>query len=145
MIETTKRFSLVKPTVNTPFHIDFDWWKQHDSNWRVYLHAMLCDEHREAFAEMNEETRIDWIDAETAEVTSVDGLQHILITHCAKQPEFLSANTALVDAVFRTLLAEGNRPMTPVELSQVIGRPAETILRTFAGPTVYKGIRPVHG
>ena len=25
-----KRFSLVKPTVNTPFHIDFEWWRQND-------------------------------------------------------------------------------------------------------------------
>lgn len=144
MIET-KRFSLVKPTLKTPFHIDFDWWMQHDNNWRVYLRAMLCSEHQEAFQDIDEETKIDWVDAETAEVTSVDGLQHVLITHCAKQPEFLNANTTLVDSVFRTLLVHGNTPMTPYELSEAIGKPADTILRTLAGPQVYKGIRPVHG
>lgn len=142
MIET-KRFSLVKPTINTPFHIDFDWWKQHDSNWRVYLHAMLCADHQKAFEDVDEEAKIDWVDAETAEVTSVDGLQHVLITHCAKQPEFLNANTTLVDSVFRTLLVHGNTPMTPVELSNTIGKQANTILQTLASAQVYKGIRPV--
>lgn len=143
MIET-KRFSLVKPTINTPFHIDFDWWKQHDNNYRVYLHDILCDEHQAAFTDVDQETTVDWVDPETAEVQSVDGLQHVLITHCAQQPDFLSANTTLVDGVFRTLLANGNAPMTPVQLSQAINRPADTILRTLAGPQVYKGLRPIH-
>jgi hypothetical protein len=65
-----------------------------------------------------------------------------LITHCAKQPEFLTEHTTLVDAVFRTLLANGNMPMSPNELAKHLGRPAETILRTLAGNTVYKGLRP---
>ncbi|HEX2981686.1 MAG TPA: hypothetical protein VHO48_15600 [Anaerolineaceae bacterium] len=142
MIET-KKFSLVKPTINTPFHIDFDWWQQHDNNWRVYLHDMLCEEHRSSFDDLSESTKIDWVDPETAEVRSVDGLQHVLISHCARQPEFLTSFTTLVDAAFRALLTNRNAPMTPVELSAIIGKPAETILRTLAGPTVYKGMRPV--
>ena len=32
-----KRFSLVKPTVDTPFHIDFAWWKKNERDWHVYL------------------------------------------------------------------------------------------------------------
>ncbi|MCL4561245.1 MAG: hypothetical protein M1281_11595 [Chloroflexi bacterium] len=137
-----KRFSLVKPTLSTPFHIDFSWWKQHDNNWRVYLHSCLCPEHREAFADMRADQDVDWVDPETAEVQSVDGLQHVLITHCAKREDFLTEHTSLVDAVFRTLLVNGNSPMTPMELSKQLGRPGEVILRTFSGPQVYKGIRP---
>lgn len=144
MIEA-KKYSLVKPSVNTPFHIDFDWWKQHDSNWRIYLRSCLCAEHQAVFADTDAETLVDWIDPNTAEVQSVDGLQHVLITHCARQLDFLTNYTTLVDAVFRTLLANGNTPTTPAELSQVTGRPANTILATLAGPTVYKGLRPVHG
>jgi len=141
MIET-KRFSLVKPTKDTPFHIDFDWWQQHDSNWHIYLLGMLCQEHQQSYANVDEQTMIDWVDPETAEVTSLDGLQHILISHCARQPEFRDSNTTLVDAVFRSLLANGNQPMTPAELSELVGRPAETILRTLQGPQIYKGLRP---
>jgi hypothetical protein len=137
-----KRFSLIKPTVKTPFYIDFDWWKRTDNNWRVLLLDSLCPEHRAAFADLAENECIDWIDPDTAEVQSVDGLQHILITHCARQEGFLTEHTMMVDAVFRTLLANGNIPMTPIELSSALGKPAETILRTLAGPQVYRGIRP---
>jgi len=35
-------------------------------------------------------THIDFVDPSTAEVVTVDGLQHVLITHCAKQPDFIS-------------------------------------------------------
>ncbi|HOD06163.1 MAG TPA: hypothetical protein PKH92_14050 [Anaerolineaceae bacterium] len=140
---TPPRFSLVKPTTQTPFHIDFTWWKDHDSNWRVYLLSCLCEEHQAAYQNLEGETWIDWIDPETAEVQTLDGLQHILVTHCARQPEFVTNFTTVVDGVFRVLLAAGNTPMAPAELAEKLDRPAETILRTLAGPQVYKGIRPV--
>jgi hypothetical protein len=138
----TKHFSLIKPNIHTPFNVDFTWWKQHDNNWRVYLQSVLCPEHQKAYAEVQIGQDIDWIDEETGEVTSVDGLQHVLITHCARQPGFLDEHTALVDAVFRLLIANGNTPMTPAQLGERLNRPPETILRTLAGATVYKGIRP---
>ena len=140
----TKRFSLVKPTIDTPFEIDFDWWKQHDNNWHIYLYSILCPEHQAVFANADQDIRIDTVDPETAEVHTVDGLLNVLITHCARQPDFLTQNTSLVDSVFRVLLANGNRPMTPRELGAAINRPPETILRTFSGITIYKGIRPKH-
>ena len=141
----TRRFSLVKPTLETPFSIDFDWWKQHDNNWRVYLVGYLCPEHQSAFQGSDQDVWIDWIDPETAEVRLVDGLQNVLMSHCARQEDFLTRNTTLVDSVFRVLLSHGNEPMTVVQLGEAINRPAETILRTLTGMQVYKGIRPRHG
>ncbi len=138
-----KRFSLVKPTVQTPFHIDFDWWKSHDNNWRVYLHSYLCPEHQAVFSGMNGDSWVDWVDPETAEIRAVDGLQHVLMNHCARMEGFVTANTTLVDAVFRVLLAHGNQPLSPQQLAQEINKPAEMILRTLSGPQVYKGIRPI--
>jgi hypothetical protein len=139
-----KKYSLVKPTIDTPLHIDFAWWMQHDNNWRVYLHSCLCPEHQASFSNFEDNTLIDWIDPVTAEVTQVDGLQNILITHCAKQPDFLTNYTTLVDATFRLLLANGNLPMSSADLASHIGRSAETILRTLTGSVIYKGIRPCH-
>ena len=49
-MQEIKRFSLVKPTTQTPFHIDFDWWKNQEKNWRVYLFSYLCLEHQSTFA-----------------------------------------------------------------------------------------------
>jgi hypothetical protein len=59
------------------------------------------------------------------------------------QPEFLGERTTVVEGVFRLLLVNGNMPMSPVELSSKLGRPADTILRTLSGPRVYRGLRPV--
>lgn len=142
-MNATARFSLVKPTIQTPFHIDFEWWKTHDHNWRVYLFSFLCPAHQLVFEKVENQSMIDWIDPETAEVKTVDGLQHILMTHCASQPEFVNATTTLVDAVFRVLLSNGNQPVTPAELSERIGKSPTTILQTLSGPRVYQGIRPV--
>jgi hypothetical protein len=139
----SKRSSLVKPTLDTPFKIDFEWWKHHDRDWRVYLRSFLCDEHQRIYEDLTDEEMIDWVDPETAEVTQVDGIQHILISHCAKQEGFLTSKMALVDSVFRIFLSNGNKPLTVKDLGELLNRPAETILRTFSGIRVYKGIRPI--
>jgi hypothetical protein len=137
-----RKFSLVKPTIQTPFHIDFNWWRAHDENWHVALMSMLCPEHQAAFTNLSEGQMIDWVDPDTAEVRQMDGLQYILIQHCAKQAEFLNAHTVMVEAIFRLLLANGNSPLSAEELSARLNRPADTILKTIAGPRVYNGLRP---
>jgi len=138
-----KRISLIKPTVTTPFHIDFDWWQKNERDWHVYLRSLLCPEHQEAFASVEEGQMIDWVDPATAEVKPVEGVQNTLMSHCVKQPGFLTEQTALVEAVFRLFLTNGNIPMSSDELGARLNRPAVTILRTLAGARVYKGIRPV--
>jgi len=134
--------SLLKPNTKTPFHIDFDWWKENENDWHVFLRSLLCPEHQEVFAGLEEGELIDWIDPLTGEVKPVDGIQHALMTHCALQPDFANARTALVEAVFRTFIANGNVPMSAEELGQRLDRPANTILRTITGPRVYRGLRP---
>ena len=137
-----KRFSLVKPTVDTPFHIDFAWWKKNERDWHVYLRSLLCPEHQDAFANVEEGETIDWVDPKTAEVKPVEGVQNALMNHCVKQPDFLTRQTALVEAVFRLLISNGNIPLSSAELGTKLHRPPEIILRTLVGARVYKGIKP---
>jgi hypothetical protein len=137
-----KRLSLVKPTIITRFHIDFNWWRQHDRDWRVYLRGFLCPEHQQVYANIDDFEQVDWVDPETAEVLQVDGLQNILINHCARQSLFINQQATLVDSVFRIFLANGNIPLTPEELSLQLGRDANIILKTLSGLRVYKGLRP---
>lgn len=144
MIES-KRPSLVKPTLNTRFHIDYNWWEKNDRNWRVYLRSYLCQDHQRIFTEQNSNELVDWVDPETAEVQRVDGMQHVLISHCAREPGFITDHTALVDAIFRVFLANGNTPLNCMELNERLGKPPETILRTISGLRVYKGLRPMIG
>jgi hypothetical protein len=135
---------LVKPTLQTKFHIDYDWWDRESRALRVYLQSHLCPEHQAAFAAYEGEALVDSVDPETGEVERLEGLQYALRSHCVRQPDFLTAHTSLVDAVFRVFLANGNQPLTPEELAERINRPGQglTILRTLSGQRVYKGLRP---
>ena len=134
--------SLLKPTTKTPYHIDFDWWKKNERDWHVFLRSLLCPEHQETFAEIEEDGMIDWIDPKTAEVKPVDGIQHALMSHCALLPGFSDSHTAMVEAVFRIFLVNGNVPMSADDIAKRLERPADTILRTISGPRVYRGLRP---
>ena len=138
----TKRYSLIKPTLQTRFRIDFDWWQQKDRDWHVHLAGLLCEAHRAVFSNPEGSVMVDWVDPVTAEVQQVEGVQHLLITHCAKEPDFITPHTTMVDAVFRLFLANGNTPLTPIELGETLNRPSETILKTLTGSRVYRGVRP---
>jgi len=140
----SRKFSLVKPTLETPFHIDFEWWQNNDREWRVYLRSLLDEEAQGKFGDLIQgDVMVDWVDPETAEVHQVDGLQHVVITYASKQESFLSAQTSLVECVFRLLLKNGNAPMTISEMSNELGRDGKSILGLLSGVRVYRGIRPV--
>jgi hypothetical protein len=85
---------------------------------------------------------VDNVDPESAQVTKVPGMQNILITHCAQQPDYITRQTSLVNAVFRLFLANGNTPLSARELGERLGRQPNMVLRTFSSRRVYKGIRP---
>ena len=131
----------IKPTLDTRFHIDYEWWEREVRDLRVNLFSHLAPEQREFFSENRDIEEMDWVDPVTAEVTRVDALQRALM-EASQQPDFISHRTSLVDAVFRVFLANNNTPLTPTELGERIGRDPRTILRTLSGTTVYKGLRP---
>ena len=133
----------MKPNRKTKFRIDFDWWKSQDRNWRSSLISFLCPEHREAFAQFSDETMLDLVDPSTGEVTKGDALIYTLITHCAQQEDFITANTPLVDSIFKVFLSKENQPMDSEELAEITRKPTLTILSTIGSTRVYKGIRPV--
>jgi hypothetical protein len=132
-----------KPTQATKFHIDFDWWDEQGRNFRVHLLSHLCDDCRARFSDHLEAEMIDWVDADTARVTRVDGLWHSLRTCCSLKPDYVNDRTPLTTAVFRSFLANGNQPLTAEELSKLVHRPADTILKTIGGFRVHRGIKPV--
>jgi hypothetical protein len=135
--------SRLKPTLETKFHIDYDWWRRENRDLKAYLISHLPPEKRAQFEGNAPQELIDWIDPETAEVRRLDALQHA-IAQAANDPNFLSEHTPLVDAVFRVFLANGNKPLSAEELSRYLPRRSpQLILRTLSSPTVYKGIRPV--
>lgn len=134
--------TFVKPTLDTKFHIDFGWWEREGRELKVDMAKHLRPEFLEAFHAYAGGELIDEVDPESGEVKPVDSLQFMLRSQCKPLELFLTEHTSLVDAVFHIFLSNGNRPLSPNELGERIGRPAQTILRTLAGRVVYKGLRP---
>lgn len=134
-----------RPTVDTKFHIDMAWWQENQRDIRVHIKDVLCDVCKEQCESVStEDAEIDWVDEQTAEVTRVDWLWHSLRSCCSTRPEYISPNTPIVDAVFRTFLANGNEPLSVVELYALLDRrPPPTLLRILTGGSAYMGIRPV--
>ena len=136
-----KPSALVKPTLDTTFHIDYSWWDRSDNDLHVYLLSHLSPEQREHLSSDAENHVVDYVDPDTGEVTQMDELQ-LALQVAAHQPDFINPQAAVVDCIFRVFLANGNAPLTPKELGDAIGRSPTTILKTLSGARVYKGIRP---
>ncbi|MCW5874336.1 MAG: hypothetical protein KIS88_06780 [Anaerolineales bacterium] len=133
--------SLIKPMPDTPFQIDFDWWRDNDREWRVYLRGLLGSEQEASVADISGEEQVDWVDPATGEVSRVNILQFLLMGHYASHGA--EEGGSLVESIFRAFLMNGNQPLSSEELGELLGRPAQTILRTISGARVYRGIRPV--
>lgn len=133
--------ALKRPTAETRFYIDYDWWERSNLDLKTYLYTRL---HVGDELQLDTEgEKVDLIDPETGEVRQVDSFQYVLQAYFKKLPEDFAAHTSVVDAAFCVLLANANEPMTAEAIAQRLQRPTETVLRTLAGPQVYQGIRPI--
>ena len=120
------------------------WWQESQLDFRFYVREALCPRHQAEFPNLDEAEEVDWVNEQTGEVTRVDGLWQALREHCMNEPDYINANTPLIDAVFRTFLANGNQPLSIMELHDKLDRrPPEMLLRMLTGGKVYLGIRPV--
>jgi hypothetical protein len=132
-----------RPTIDTKFHIDMAWWQENQRDIRTYLREMLCDECRAEYTGYQSQEEIDWVDEQTGEVARVDGLWHSLRTCCSLKAGYIAPNTPVIDAVFRTFLANGNKPLSIKELYEILDRrPPATLLRMLTVGPIYMGIRP---
>jgi hypothetical protein len=133
----------IKPTLDTPFYVDYGWWEQRGLDLNIKLLSHLCPEHREAYAGQTVGDKIDWIDWDTGAVRPVDGLQYVITTHCSKQPGYVVQAPTLIEAIFRAFLSNANQPLTPRALAPLVGHRPEQILRVLAGRNVQLGLRPL--
>lgn len=138
---SNKPSMLVKPTLDTKFYVDYSWWERSDEDLRTYLLSHVLPEQRDRLSVAEAGSVIDYINPDTAEVFQLDELQ-FAIKKAAEDPNFINPQTSLVDSVFRVFLANSNTPSSPRELAEQTGRNATTILKTFSGTRIYKGIRP---
>jgi len=135
--------NFVKPTVDTPFCIDYSWWEGQSVDMNVQLLAHLPENLREAYAGKSVDEKIDLIDWETGAVQQVEGLQYLIATQCREDPGYIMQAPTLLEAVFRVFLSNGNQPVSPRALSPLVGHQPKKILRLLAAGKVRKGLRPV--
>jgi hypothetical protein len=134
-----------RPSVDTKFHIDHDWWTANGKDIRVAVRGQLCPECQARFPDHRNTEAVDWVDPETAEVMRADALLQCLRSECASKPGFIGRANPLVTNVFRVFLLNNNQPLTPKELHEQIGWQApESILRTLVAGTIYMGLRPTN-
>jgi len=135
----------VRPTLNTKYHIDFDWWAEQSLDFRAFLSSQLCETCQKQYADPRAGEEVDWVDPTTAEVKRVDALWQALKSCCSTRPDYISESTPLTTAVLRIFLANDNVPLSPLELADRLGGrfAAEAILRALSRGPVYRGIKPV--
>ncbi len=133
-----------RPTLDTRFHIDMSWWQEQGRDIRIYVRDMLCDDCRKLLQEYDLDDMMDAVDETTAEVTQMDPLWYCLGTCCGLKPDFISPNTPIIEAIFRTFLLNNNTPLSIRELHERLDRrPPETLLRMLTAGEIYMGLRPI--
>lgn len=136
-----KALVINRPTVDTKYHIDYDWWDKSNLDLKTYLYTRLDVEEDLTFD--TEMEKVDLVDPETGEVRQVDGFQYVVQAYFSQMPNDFASRTSLVDAIFCVLLANANQPMTVRKIAERVQRDPDTVLRTIGGTQVYQGIRPV--
>ena len=133
----------IKPTLETKFHIDFEWWQKTKQALKIDLSGHACAEVQEQYGDQEQKT-FDWIDPDTGQVFNIDLMWYLVHTHCSQQSDFIDSRMPLTTAIFCLFVANDNTPLTPVEIYERLQKKTpDLILRTIGGRKVYKGIRPV--
>ena len=132
---------LKRPTPETKFFIDYDWWERSNLDLKTYLFTRLQVDENLPFDAYGE--KVDLVNAQTGEVRQVDGFQYVLQAYFSQLPEDFAARTSLVDATFCVLLANANQPLAAEDIAERVHRPTEVVIKTLGGPRVYQGIRPL--
>ena len=133
----------LRRTLDTKFHIDFDWWHEQNRSLRIHLMSHLCPECQAEYADSPPQD-IDWVDPSTGEVKQVDILWDVIRNCCSQRDDFIMPQTTLATAAFLTFVNNDNAPLTAVELHETLEtKPAQIILRTLGGRQVFYGIKPV--
>jgi hypothetical protein len=133
---------LAKPTLDTRYHIDYDWWQHNtDEKLRPYLISHLPPNVRDRLNAhaAAEDRQVDHIDPETGEVSRLDELG-LALRQAAELPDFLEG-VSMVDAVFRFFLRNGNQAASVRDIAEHIQADPKRLLDLLKNK-VYKGIRP---
>jgi hypothetical protein len=78
MVTPPKPNAFIKPTLDTRFHIDYDWWQRSSGeDLRIYLLSHLQPDQRSRLEQSSDgnDQKVDYIDPETGEVFQANALE----------------------------------------------------------------------
>jgi len=139
---------LLRPDINTEFHIDYDWWADQGRDVRVLIWEHLCPECKAKLESHADTANIDWVNPGTGEITIVDGLVYSLRHCCSQRDDYITPSTPLSASIFRVFVANGNAPLSATEIYERIGRSdPRALLRVLLGKQMrtHYGIMPILG
>lgn len=130
-------------TTKSKFFIDLAYWEQQGRDFRQELYDALCDECRQMYS-LEMTLMVDHVDAETGEVKVMDALLDCASAVCRNAPDFVSPRMPLTRAIFRALIAAGNRPQSAEEIYAQIkkGSPAIILKELLSSQMEQDGITP---
>ncbi len=85
--------------------IDIDWLEANSRSFSVMVTECLCPKCRKKL-------KVDHTEPQPADILKN------LKTCCSKSDEFITSALPLQESIFRVLLGNGNKPLTPEEISQ---------------------------
>ena len=135
---------LYRPTESTKFHIDYAWFESQGQDVNVLIRKVLTPEQHERIGESPVLVAHDYVDDDTGEVRAEDQIVRMIRTESAKDPGFITARTPVLEAAFRLFVLNGNQPLTPVEMAEIIKRRPQEILSQLGGRVVHYGVRPIY-
>ena len=136
------KFKLRRPTIDTPFHIDWGWFERNNLSAQSAIYNQICETHRHEVAPDATEP-VDYIDPATGEVFPMDPMREMILSLCQWEDDYITGEMPVNQALFRLLLATNNRPITPSEMASHLKRvDANTLLRLLTSGSVSYGIVP---
>ena len=145
-----------KPVYQGPWYvIDPQWYEQHGILLEAAVHARRCATCLASDGATRKDARAKGR-VSKGKASAASGWEremHELAEDCAPKQDYMTADTPLVEAVFRTILAYQNRPVAFQELVEEIGKryavgempkdvPALTLERLLAKQQTY-GLKQV--
>jgi len=137
---------LLRPDVNTKFHIDYDWWTNMARDVLVLIWEHLCSECKAKYGTHADTADFDWVDSDTGEITVVDGLRYSLRECCSQRDDYITPSTPLSASIFSVFIANGNAPLSATEMHERIGKnDPRAVLRLLLGKQMrtHYGIKPI--
>lgn len=93
---------------NSRWFIDNTWFEQNSRSLSILVQRCLCTK---CYQKLKPDSQF----------VSIERLMKAVKDCCSKEPEFIRIRMPVLESVFRLLLANGNKPISPGEILQQLG------------------------